>query len=850
MSKFWTGCADTKKLLNKKIDIFTIISLIVKSLMETFYQIHKNQYTGANPPEYIKFPYPLDHFQLHGANAIANNDNLLVTAHTGSGKTVLALYAIAKCLTEGKKVVYTSPIKTLSNQKFAEFSEQLIKSGQFPDKTIGIMTGDIKINPLGDLLIMTAEILRNSLLRKYDDKIYEWSFNPNDVGCVVLDEVHFINNPERGKVWEEIIINLPASIQLVMLSATITGAEEMCKWVGNLKQIPCHLTTTNARPVPLQHGIWFQKHQKDNDHVPTVGSINYFLYGDNGWKEGVWSKTQAEINKYYAKHQYSIDTFFKCIKHLYDNDMTPCNVFLLNRSLLEQYAKKIPWNFTTAEEQATIRKIWNKHLHHYNKLYETSEDWIELFKLVSNGIGIHHSGMIPILKEVVEILYSEGLIKVLLATETFAMGVNMPTKTVVFCQLNKFDGVSSKRNLRPEEYGQMAGRAGRRGKDPVGHVVILPTVNFMTETDAKTMIMSSPQKISSKFSIDPIYVLKQTSYLLEKSSDINLDIINTHIITNCKKSLFHLQDSGILAGIANEYDELVEKVSTMEKSLELNEQVLNSYVRLQEVENNLKPFGGIFRLAPKMEKKLLQEKAQILKQIPGQDLSKIQEYYLWKNKVKELEINFQVCQNKIPTQIELILGFLFEFGYVTPDYKLSKIGKIISETNECNPFLLGELVQSNYFDDLTFPELAGVLSIFLAESKSHNEIYIEDLICNESCKEILRGLETHVESYTTKETELNNKLPYPTWLSWSLDLSTFNSVKTWAEGLSWAHIASQFDGFQGNFIKTILRVSNLMKNIESIAKIFNNAKLLNTLDGYQEKLIRDIVITDSLYLLS
>ena len=749
-----------------------------------------------------------------------------------------------------KKVVYTSPIKTLSNQKFAEFTDQLIKSGEFPDKSIGIMTGDIKINPLGDLLIMTAEILRNSLLRKYDEQIYEWSFNPGEVGCVVLDEVHFINNPERGKVWEEIIINLPPTIQLVMLSATITGAEEMVKWVGNLKQIQCHLVSTLKRPVPLQHGIWFQKHQKDNDHVPTVGSINYFLYGDNDWKEGVWSKVQANINKYYEKHQHSIDTFFNCIKHLFDNDMTPCNVFLLNRALLEHHAKKIPFNFSTSEEQSEIRKIWNQHLRQYSKLYDTSEDWNLLFKLVQNGIGIHHSGMIPILKEVVEILYSQGLIKILLATETFAMGVNMPTKTVLFCQLNKFDGVNSKRNLRPEEYGQMAGRAGRRGKDTVGHVVILPQLNFMSEAEAKSMIMSPPQKISSKFSIDPVYVLKQISYLLESSPDVNLDLVTNRVISNCKNSLFHLQDSTVLTSMEKDYAELFDKISKIELAMNLSEQVLNDYCKLQEIENKLKPFGGMFRLAPKMEKKLLQEKTQILKQIPGNELSKIKEYYDMKNMIKQLEINLEVGQNKIKSQVLMIIEFLLEFEYVTPDLKLSKIGKIISETNECNPFLLGELVQSNYFDDLTFSELTGMLSIFLSEGKSKEDIYIDDLICNTSCKEILSSLENHVENYLNKETELNNKLPYPTWLSWTLDLTTFNSVKTWADGLSWAHVANEYDGFQGNFIKTIIRVTNLMKNIESIARIFNNVKLLNTIDGYQEKLIRDIVITDSLYLLN
>ena len=806
-----------------------------------------------NSTSYYTFPYKLDKFQLDGCKAIESNENILVTAHTGSGKTVLALYGIAKTLSENKKVIYTSPIKTLSNQKYAEFSDQLFKLGQFENKTIGIMTGDIKINPLGDLLIMTAEILRNSLLRKYDEEIYEWSFNPNDIGCVVLDEVHFINNPERGKVWEEIIINLPSHIQLVMLSATITGAEEMVKWVTNLKNIPCRLMTTNKRPVPLKHGIWFQKHQKDNEGIPTEGKINYFLHGDHDWKEGVWTECHRDITKYYTKYQFSIETFFNCIKHLFDTDMTPCNVFLLNRSLLEQYAKKLPFNFSTFEEQAIIRKIWNKHLLKYAILYDSSEEWIKLLELVEKGIGIHHSGMIPILKEVVEILYSQGLIKVLLATETFAMGVNMPTKTVVFCQLTKFDGNKSHRNLRPEEYGQMAGRAGRRGKDLVGNIVILPSLSFMNESDAKSMIMVSPQKISSKFSIDPIYIIKQISYLLEQSSDINFDIINGKIISNCKNSLFHLQDSLKIESIQREYNELSIKMTDMSKTFNIKPEYIEIYGKIQDIDRRLKPYSAIFKIAPKVEKKLLKEKSDLTVQIDSKIFQHIEKYNIVKNQLDTLEINLDIGHNKIKNQIELILSYLTEFEYITPDYKLSKIGKIISEINECNPFLLGCLIndeQLNYFDDLSFSELVGVLSIFISDNKSKEDIYIDDLICDKKCKDILHNLLNYIDIYQEKETILNNKLPYPSWLDWSLDLSSFNSVESWAKGLTWGHISTQYSSFQGNFIKTILRINNLMKNIESIAKIFNNVKLLNTIDGYQEKLIRDIVITDSLYLSS
>jgi antiviral helicase SKI2 len=249
-----------------------------------YYEKNVGDYILDLPKSYYNSKYVFDHFQLHGCNAIDNNHNILVTAHTGSGKTTLALYAIARTLSLGKKVLYTSPIKSLSNQKYAEF--KLFLESLDGNYSIGIMTGDIKINPIADCLIMTAEILRNALLRE-NNECYEWNFNPNEIGCVILDEVHFINNPERGKVWEEIIINLNPNIQLIMLSATITGAEQMTKWVGNLKQIKCHLIPTLKRPVPLQHGIWWDK------------EITYFLYGDKNWKCGKWEILSDKINKFY-----------------------------------------------------------------------------------------------------------------------------------------------------------------------------------------------------------------------------------------------------------------------------------------------------------------------------------------------------------------------------------------------------------------------------------------------------------------------------------------------------------------------------------------------------------------------
>ena len=780
-------------------------------MADLYYEENIGNYILEKPEEYYKFNYELDHFQLHGCNAINNNHNILITAHTGSGKTALALHGIGRALSLGKKVIYTSPIKSLSNQKYAEFKKVIESLNN--NYTIGIMTGDIKINPLGDVLIMTAEILRNALLRE-SNEIYEWNFNPNEIGCVILDEVHFINNPERGKVWEEIIINLKPDIQLIMLSATISGAEQMTRWIGNLKKIKCHLISTLKRPVPLQHGIWWDK------------EIHYFLYGDKDWKFYIWSNLSKKINTYYKLNQFSLNKFFECIKYLFDNNMTPANIFLLNRSLIEQYAKKIPYTFTTSEEACKIENIFNTQLFKYKYLYEKTIEWNDIKSLIVKGIGIHHSGMIPILKEIVEILYEQGLIKILLTTETFALGVNMPTKTVVFSQLTKFDGNNSRRNLRPEEYGQMAGRAGRRGKDVIGHVIILPTPYFLSEEEAKTMILSSPQVIKSKLSIDMIFILKQLSI---NNNDFNFK-------EKCLNSLFNYQDSQDNNLLHKEYESLMENIDLLNLNL-LHKEL---YYKLYEINNKLKP-NGYIKLTNSVQKKLIQEKNELIKILNNKDINIIEKFINYNNDLNIIKLKLD--QNNINDQITILINYLLEFNYIDENYNLTKIGKLISEINECNPFLISYIINNNYFENLEFNEIVAICSIFINENKESEKKYILDLNCSNNCKDILYKIEDSLNYFYNLEDTLNKTLPYPIWQDWNINYSMFNLVLEWSNNKD-----VTIDTFYGNFIKTILRVTNLLKNIEIIAKNNDDIYLLNKINGYQEKLIRGIVTTDSLYL--
>lgn len=788
--------------------------------MSNYIEIHNGEYKDELPLINFNFNYPLDHFQLHACKAINNNEHVLITAHTGSGKTVAALEAIKRILLKGKKVIYTSPIKTLSNQKFHEFSEHF--------DSVGIMTGDIKINPLANLIIMTAEILRNALLRKYDEKLYEWNFNPNEIECVILDEVHYINNPERGHIWEDIILNLQSHVQLIMLSATISKAENIAKWIGELKQKKCHLISTLKRPVPLKHGIWWD------------GEIKYYLNGDTEWKSNVWNDISIKINKYYKINNFSLNEFFNCIKYLENNKMIPCIIFLLNRLLVEKYAKKIPYHFTDVREQCLIQNIWNEKLHKHKDKYEKTSEWNELYLLVTKGIGIHHSGMIPVLKEIVEILYSLGLVKVLLATETFAMGVNMPTKTVLFFNINKFDGNNFSRNLRPEEYGQMAGRAGRRGLDTIGHVIVLPFKDFIDEQEAKKMILSPPQVITSKFSLNSIYILKNISIINTINTNIELDI--NIIYSKCVNSLFHYQNNNKNNDIQIEYNDLNLKINNLKNTYNINNEEIIK--KIYDINNKLNIYNNneskiIIKLDKKLEKKLINEKKELLLKINNIDINIINQYFEIKNKM--LLINDTMYDNKMLLQINIIINNLKENNYIDNNYNLTACGKIISEINECNPYILHFLYLQ--FDKLDFSEIVAICSILISEKLEQN-IYISDLNCSDQCKVLLNNLNEFINISENNENILNNLLPYPFWLNWNINYTMFNNVKIWAESSN--EIKTEI--YIGNFIKTMLRIVNIIRNINNIAIVLNNITIINKLEGYQEILIRGIVTTDSLYL--
>lgn len=416
----------------------------------------------------MTFPYELDAFQKESIDALEDGDSVLVSAHTSAGKTTVALYAIAKALREHKRVIYTSPIKALSNQKFREFSEKY--------ESVGLMTGDTTIKSQSDCLVMTTEILRSML--------YRGTEMLREVGCVVFDEVHYMRDKSRGVVWEETISLLPEGCQYVFLSATIPNAREFADWVESIHpRTKVHVIHTNYRPVPLQHYLY------------PSGADGIFLIVDekSKFREDNFSKAMTSMGsaptpdsngkgRERRRGSKGTEPIMEIIKLVMDSNMYPVIVFSFAKAECERNALAISrLNFNSAEDEALVMEVFQ------NAMESLPEDdrklpAIEnLLPLLKRGVGIHHSGLLPILKEVVEILFQVGLVKVLFSTETFSMGLNMPARTVVFTAVKKFDGEKN-RYLTGGEYIQMSGRAGRRGLDRVG--VVIAMVDESVEPDA------------------------------------------------------------------------------------------------------------------------------------------------------------------------------------------------------------------------------------------------------------------------------------------------------------------------------------------------------------------------------
>ena len=434
----------------------------------------------------------LDLFQEEAIDAIDRDQSVIVTAPTGAGKTVIAEYAVEKCLQTNRRVIYTAPIKALSNQKYRDFQ------AEYGDK-IGVVTGDVVINPFAQVLLMTTEIFRNTIFDDID--------RLQDVSYVIFDEIHYINDIERGTVWEESIIFAPQHIKFVSLSATIPNITSFAEWMQSVRDIDIKVIEELERPVPLEHHIYFNGFGIGKvDHLNELRNV---IKREKRKREKVKESNKRSAEKNKSKEANTKQTEIEkeiinvdLIPYLQKKRRLPCLYFCFSRKNCEANAKNYALygthNLLETEKQKQILEMFDT----LCTQYDIDEESVinDFRKLIACGIAYHHAGMLPTLKEVVERLFTSGLIQLLFTTETFAVGINMPACTVVFDSLEKFDGISF-RYLQAREYHQMAGRAGRRGIDPVGYVYSKVDPRYATFSDVGKVVSDKIEPITSQFNL-------------------------------------------------------------------------------------------------------------------------------------------------------------------------------------------------------------------------------------------------------------------------------------------------------------------------------------------------------------
>jgi ATP-dependent RNA helicase HelY len=425
----------------------------------------------TTPDDFARqFSFELDGFQHDAIDGVDRGMSVLVAAPTGSGKTVVAEFAIERALDRGGKAFYTTPLKALSNQKFGDL---VAKHGA---GTVGLLTGDNSINPDASVVVMTTEVLRNML--------YERSSTLTGLLSVVMDEVHYLQDPYRGAVWEEVLIHLPPSVSVVALSATISNAEEFGDWITTLRG-DTRVVIEERRPVPLEHhylvGSRLHPMHVEQDGIllpnPYVVSLDqhelktktYYRRGSGLPQHQRISRPREGYRRVYVPRREEV------VEVLEKEGMLPAIYFVFSRSGCE---KSVRWlreaavRLTTREEAATIRERAETRAAWVDEEDLVSLGFYDFLESLAMGVAAHHAGMLPMFKETVEELFQEGLVKVVFATETLSLGINMPAKSVVIEDLWKFQGERHEL-VTPGEYTQLTGRAGRRGIDALGHAVVI-----------------------------------------------------------------------------------------------------------------------------------------------------------------------------------------------------------------------------------------------------------------------------------------------------------------------------------------------------------------------------------------
>ncbi len=809
------------------------------------------EYPPTDPA--ISYTFSLDPFQQWAIQAIHKGENVLVTAKTGSGKTLVGEYQIAYTLRKGQRIFYTTPIKSLSNQKYHDLKKQ------FPEASVGILTGDIKCNPDAQIVVMTTEILRNLLFKQNTATAtlgVAGVVSMEDLGAVIFDEVHYINDADRGHVWEECLILMPPEIRLVLLSATIDSPESLAGWLGEIKQVPMNLLNTTYRIVPLVHSLWNEGLKQSlvlkssDESQADVALYRSWLQSRESKQDAhdAWKKTVKDAKKAgesaaglsgKVKLQSYQHQMNECIATLKEKDLLPALFFVFSRKDCERYAEKVVGSLITTSETADVKHIVSFHLHKHMSVLEKLPQYHQIVRLLERGIAFHHSGVLPLLKEIVELLFVRGFIKVLFATETFAVGLNMPTRTVIFTSLEKPADGGGFRSLRYDEYAQMAGRAGRRGKDVRGYVYYLPAREPLDPTELKGVMSGSLVPLTSRIQFHYDFLLKAI-HMHSRGSDeskplwiqilgqsywaVQRDAVLKEMSQEAEKAKAHLVDR-------KKWITDVQRAAFQEKDVLEYQNKTTTNAKRRQAQAGLRKWdeehtGPVWIQAGKA---WLQEKAAET------------EVCKWVNQIAEA--NAATPESRL----EPVLNGLREWGFMeVSELRLTQKGILATEVNEGNPFLMTELYLSGILKSASAEEVVTILASMLADREAREKSEFIQLRFFSPCVvEAFQFLDT--QAHKGEQIDRANGVYSPEDF-WEIAPFWMDIVRKWIQGEDAAILTSSYELYEGNFMRGLLKIANLLNEWISMATFCGDVEMLETLKDVPVQLLRGIAQPESLYL--
>lgn len=821
----------------------------------------------AYQSDFDKYPFPLSDFQKWAIKGIKTDKNVLITAHTGSGKTLPAENAINHFVSLNKKIIYCSPLKALSNEKFNDFTHK------FPHITFGILTGDIKFNPDADVLIMTTEILRNNLFQMKEGVVENTNMTldfemdiKNELACVIYDEIHYINDVDRGHVWEESIMLLPETTQIMGLSATIQNPEKLCNLLHQSNKKPVYLCSNKKRVVPLIHHVYYaipenaKKKLKDKTLKLIEGTVNkpIVLKQDNTFNdeavhtikkvdEALFQYKNVKVNKHFIMNNM--------VEYLKTHDLLPGIVFVFSRKQCYDYAKKITIPlFENNENMASIikkecKEILIKKLSNWNE-YINLKEYVELVSMLEKGIAVHHSGVTPIFREMIELLFKKGYVRLLFATETFAVGINMPTRSVVFTALKKYTQ-GGYRCLFPHEYTQMAGRAGRRGIDTVGYIFHLNNFyinkNTVNVDEYRHIVNGNSQEIQSRISITPSMILRY----LYTTNRCNIDE--------------YLKNSMIYDETLKQQNYLKLKQQQLMKHYDACEAELENYTFKTSYESALDFYNYMNEstncLNATVSQSVIKRYRKTVKKWGEKNLEQDANVIIKFKKAESQLIKLDECiipheyyfRKDLETQVDILLKNQFLEGNRV-DFKLTTKGMIASIVQEMPGLAIAEYFTQHldYISNLSPIELVVILSIFTNIRVSDDDCVYDPTILEIPyvCKKNVDMIKNYLNKYLDIEIFYCNSLAK----KYEIQYNICETVYKWCNASSEEECINVFNElahwgiFLGDFVKAILKINNIVNELEKVAELTENMQLLSVLTKIPKITLKSVVTNNSLYL--